>query len=217
MLRPRELFFFNQRIEQYWRSHCDLQGPIWHDMKQRFYVVCQTYTKEKNQWNLTALHKELLCLDISFLPLYFCLGCKELFSRPRGSRAGKNNVGIQEGNCTCCLFSTVSAVTPKTLHLYRPFHMSTPSISADRLERTFFKSLQLNPWMPLRWRLQNQQRMDVKPSDIQDWCAELRSNQYNITLFCAVFEHHALSTAKCILWLCNEHFFKLIVMHCINC
>lgn len=62
---------------------------------------------------MTALHKELLCLDISFLPLYFCLGCRELFSRPSGSRAGENNVGIQGGNCTCCLFSTVSAVTPK--------------------------------------------------------------------------------------------------------
>lgn len=112
MPRPRKIFF-TKRMEQYWQSQCDLQGPTWHDMKQWFYVVCQTYTKEKNQWNLTALHKELLCLDISFLPLYFCLGCRELFSRPRGSRAGKNNVGIQEGNCTCCLFSAVSAVTPK--------------------------------------------------------------------------------------------------------
>lgn len=45
----------------------------------------------------------------------------------------------------------------KKLHLYRPFRMSTPSISADRLERTFCTSPQLNPWIPLRWSLQNQQ------------------------------------------------------------
>lgn len=82
-------------------------------MKQRFYVVCQIYWEKKNQCNLTALHKELLCLDISFLPVHFCLGCTESFSRPRGSRAGENNVGIRGGNCACCLFSTVSAVTLK--------------------------------------------------------------------------------------------------------
>lgn len=207
MLRPREPFLSTKELSNTDEATLISRAQLDTTWSKDFMLSVKHTQKKKNQWNLTALHKELLCLDISFLPLYFCLGCKELFSRPRGSRAGKNNVGIQEGNCTCCLFSTVSAVTPKTLRLYRPFHMSTPSISADRLERTLFKSLQLNPWMPLRWSLQNQQGMDVKPSDIQDWCAELRSNQYNITLFWAVFEHHALSTAKCILWLCSEHFF----------
>lgn len=76
-------------------------------------LCCLSNIREKNQCNLTALHKELLCFDISFLPVYFCLGCRESFSRPRGSLAGENNVGIQGGNCTCCLFSTVCAVSPK--------------------------------------------------------------------------------------------------------
>lgn len=77
--------------------------------------------EKKNQCSLTALHKEPLCLDISFLPVYFCLGCSESFSRPRGSRAGKNNVGIRGGKTAHVVFffvffffsSTVYAVTPE--------------------------------------------------------------------------------------------------------
>lgn len=102
---------FYWRIEWNWQSRCNLCGPAWHDMKQRFYVVCQIYWRKKNQCILTALHKELLCLDISFLPVYFCLGRRESLWRPRGSRAGTNNVGIHGGNCKCCLFTAVSAVT----------------------------------------------------------------------------------------------------------
>ena len=72
-------------------------------------------SKKKRKINATCQHyiKSFCALIFSFLPLYFCLGCRELFSRPRGSRASENNVGTQGGNCTCCLFSAVSATTPK--------------------------------------------------------------------------------------------------------
>ena len=142
---------FYQRIERYWQSRRDLRGPAWHDMKQRFYVVCQIYG-EKNQCNLTALHKELLCLDISFLPVYFCLESLESRCGGPGGAELERTMWESEEETARVVFSLQFLLwLRKKLHLYRPFHTSTSSINVDRLESTF--CTESRAW-PQRWRLE---------------------------------------------------------------
>lgn len=127
------------------------------------FMLSVKYTGKKNQCNLTALHKGLLCRDISFLPVYFCLGCRESFSRPRGSRAGENNVGIQGGNCTCCLFSTVSAVTPQEAASLQTISYVNIIIQCRQVRKHLLYKSPTWPRILLRWKLQNQQCHGCEP------------------------------------------------------
>lgn len=84
---------------------------------------------------MTALHKEPLCRDISFLLLSGV--SRVALEGPEGSRAGENNVGTREKgkrnmlSCLRCFFSDI-------LYFFnRPFHVSTSSVRSDGLRRTF--------------------------------------------------------------------------------
>lgn len=122
---------FYPRTERRRRSQHDLQGPPWHDTKQRFYVVCQVYAKKENQCNLTALHKELLCRDISFLLLSGV--SRVALEGPEGSRAGENNVGSLEKRKRNMLSFLRCFFCDILFSFNRPFHVSTSSVRSDGL------------------------------------------------------------------------------------
>lgn len=110
-------------------------------MKQQFYVVCQIY--EINQC-LTALHKELLCLGVSFLPVYFCLKGVESHRLRQPKLLRTMWERTKETAHVVFFFSTVE----ERLHLYRPFHTATSSVMAHSC--TFLlRSFSLNPQLDL--------------------------------------------------------------------
>lgn len=124
-----------ERSVCYCWSQRSLWSPARHDMKQRFYVVCQIYRRKKNQCNMTALHKEPLCLDISFLLAYFCLECSESLCMPGGEEGGsssaENNVGIKRHvlSFLCSVSAASSQIISygNTIHHSRQVTQSAPS------------------------------------------------------------------------------------------
>lgn len=73
---------------------------------------------------------------------------------------------LEKENRACCLFSAVSALTPKEAQsLHTLFHVSTSSISADRSERDYTDSSReffCNEDFKI-WNV-----VDLQASDIQD-------------------------------------------------
>lgn len=96
----------------------------------------QKKEKKENQCNLTALHKEPLCRDISFLLLSGV--SRVALEGPEGSRAGENNVGSREKRKRNMLSFLRSFFCDILFSFNRPFHVSTSSVRSDGLYRTFY-------------------------------------------------------------------------------
>lgn len=117
------------------------------------FMLSVKYTgKKKNQCSMTALHKEPLCLDISFLLAYFCLGCSESLCMPGGLGGGAVLQRTMWGSSGMCYLFSVAF----RRHLHRSFHTATPSITADRLLRVH---LQQELWTVDAKLLQNTRLM----------------------------------------------------------
>lgn len=110
----------------------DLQGPAWHDMKQRFYSVCQIYWEKKINATWQHYIKSLCALIFLFCPCTFVWGVP---SRSRGP--GEQSWQEQCGNprrklcmlsfrrCCCCRDSERGCIF--TDHFILLHHPSRPT------------------------------------------------------------------------------------------
>lgn len=166
MPRPEKDFY--RGIERYWRSRCDLRGPAWHDMKQRF-LCCLSNIRTK-KINATWQHyiKSFCALIFLFCLCTFVWGAQSRSRGPGGAELARTMWESEEETAHVVFSLQFLLWLHDRLHLYRPFHTSTSSISANALQTTFLlgSSPQLDPEILLKWRHQNQQRF---------WC-ETRQN-----------------------------------------
>lgn len=129
----------------------------WHEAT----ILCCLSNIQKNQKKINATWQHYI-KSFCVLIFLFCLctfvwGAESCSRGPVGAEPARTMWESRAETAHVVLSLRFLLWLQKRLHLYRPFHVSTSSISADRLERTFCTSPRLNPWIPLRWRLQNQQ------------------------------------------------------------
>lgn len=139
----------------------------WHEATIS-YCLSNTRREKKKKINATWQHyiKSLCVLIFLFCLCTFVWGVQSCSPRPRGSRAGENNVGIQGGNCTCCLSSAAFAVTPEEA-------ASSQTISCVNIIHQCRQVREKSPTQPLNsffWDedFKVSSVMDAKPFKTQD-------------------------------------------------
>lgn len=147
---------FYQGIEWYWQSQCDLRGLAWHDMKQRFYVVCQTFGKK--QINATWQHyiKSFCVLIFLFCLCTFVWGVQSSSRGPGGAELARTMWESKEETAHVIfslqflLWLQKEAASLQTISYGNIIHHSR-QVRLLHLPHSFSSNLQLDPWILLRW------------------------------------------------------------------
>lgn len=123
--------------------------------------------EEKSQCNLTALHKEPLCLDISFLSACTFVWCAASCCRdPGGAAPARTMWESEEANGTCYLFSTVSPKKRKAASLQS---ISCSNKIHQSRQRTAFNNLTSDSAQMKRVDVEKLQNRDVNSARHYFW------------------------------------------------
>lgn len=103
------------------------------------FMLSVKHTGKKNRCNLTALHKEPFVSWYFFSACVLLSGVHRVVLEAQGEQSWREQCGNPRRKLHMLSFLySLCCDSKKRLHLYRPFHTATSSITADRLDCTVY-------------------------------------------------------------------------------